>query len=98
MQLPQQVEPCPMCGRYDGDNKDRWEKRESEVSQINLIIAGILFTEKSTIRQREIFLAKYYIGRDSLSLIGEDFGISKNTVKEHLDKATDLLSDLIKSI
>jgi|TARA_R110002153_G_C13030800_1_gene468699 predicted DNA-binding protein YlxM (UPF0122 family) len=92
------IEPCEMCGRYDGDNKEKWEKRENEISQINLILTGILFANKSTKRQEEIFLAKYYIGRENLTVIGDDFNISKSTVKEHLDRATDLISNIIKSI
>jgi|TARA_Y100000310_G_scaffold249715_1_gene255796 predicted DNA-binding protein YlxM (UPF0122 family) len=92
------TEPCPMCGRYDGDLKEKWEKREKEISQINLILAGIHFADKSTKRQLEIFMAKYYHGRESLAQIADDFNISKITVKEHLDNAIDLLSDLIKSL
>jgi len=92
------VEPCPMCGRYDGDNKEKWEKRSVEINKMNLIVAGILFAEKSTTRQKEIFMAKYYLERETLREIADDFNISHMTAKEHLDNATDLLTDIIKHL
>lgn len=93
-----QVEPCPMCGRHDGDNIDKWNKRTNEINKMNLILAGILLAEKSTTRQKEIFMAKYYFKRETLREIADDYNISPMTVKEHLDNATDLLTDIIKSI
>ena len=87
-----------MCGRYDGDLNDKWSRRDKETDKIRLILAGIMFKEKSTLRQCEIFMAKYYHDRGSLSNIADDFNITKQVVKEHLDKATDLLTDLMKSI
>jgi len=94
----QKVEPCPMCGRFDGDSKEKWERREDEIDKINLILAGILFSDKATTRQKEIFMAKYYFSRGSLEQIGDDFDLNKMTVKEHLDKATDLLADTINTL
>tara|TARA_B100000902_G_scaffold245285_1_gene232229 strand:+ start:219 stop:512 length:294 start_codon:yes stop_codon:yes gene_type:complete len=92
------IEPCEMCGRYDGDNKERWEIRKLEVDKINLLLAGVLFVQNATSRQIELFMAKYYIGRESYSDIGRDFGISKQSVAKTIDRSCDIITDIIHKL
>lgn len=92
------IEPCEMCGRYDGDHKERWDIKELENNKMNLLLAGILFAQEATHRQIEIFMAKYYIGRESISDIGRDFGISKQTVAETIDRSCEIITKIIKRL
>ena len=92
------IEPCEMCGRYDGDNKQRWEIRKLEVDKMNLLLAGVLFAQNATSRQIELFMAKYYIGRESYSDIGRDFGISIQAVAEAIDRSCDIITNIISKL
>ena len=92
------IEPCEMCGRYDGDMKEKWQVRKLEVDKMNLLLAGILFAQNATSRQIELFMAKYYIGRESYSDIGRDFGISKQTVAETIDRSCDIITEIINKL
>jgi len=92
------IEPCEMCGRYDGDHKDKWDIKELENDKMNLLLAGILFAQEATHRQIEIFMAKYYIGRESYSDIGRDFGISKQSVAKTIDRSCDIITEIIHKL
>ena len=92
------VEPCEMCGRYDGDHKDKWEIKELENDKMNLLIAGILFAQEATHRQIEIFMAKYYIGRESYTQIGHDFGISRQSVSDAMDRACIAITNILTKV
>ena len=92
------IEPCELCGRHDNDNKERWQVRELEVDKMNLLLAGILFAQNATHRQIEIFMAKYYIGRESYTQIGYDFGISKQSVAKTIDRSCDIITDIIHKL
>ena len=92
------VEPCEMCGRYDGDHKDKWEIKELENDKMNLLIAGILFAQEATHRQIELFMAKYYIGRESYSDIARDFQISKQGVADAIDRSSEIITNIIKRL
>ena len=92
------IEPCEMCGRYDGDHKDKWQVKELESDKMNLLIAGILFAQEATHRQKEIFMAKYYIGRESYTAIAHDFGISRQSVADAMDRACINITNIIKRI
>jgi len=92
------IEPCEMCGRYDGDHKDKWDIKELENDKMNLLLAGILFAQEATHRQIEIFMAKYYIGRESYTAIGHDFGISRQSVADAMDRACINITNIIKRI
>ena len=92
------IEPCELCGRHDNDNKERWQVRELEVDKMNLLLAGILFAQNATHRQIELFMAKYYIGRESYSDIGRDFGIAKQTVAETIDRSCDIITNIINKL
>ena len=87
-----------MCGRYDGDMKEKWQVRKLEVDKMNLLLAGILFAQNATSRQIELFMAKYYIGRDSYSDIGRDFGISKQAVAKAIDRSCDIITEIINKL
>ena len=87
-----------MCGRYDGDMKEKWQVRELEVDKMNLLLAGILFAQNATSRQIELFMAKYYIGRESYSDIGRDFGISKQAVADAIDRSCDIITNIINKL
>ncbi len=87
-----------MCGRYDGDMKEKWQVRKLEVDKMNLLLAGILFAQNATSRQIELFMAKYYIGRDSYSDIGRDFGISKQAVADAIDRSCDIITNIINKL
>ena len=92
------IEPCEMCGRYDGDMKEKWQVRKLEVDKMNLLLAGILFAQNATSRQIEIFMAKYYIGRESYSEIGRDFGISKQSVADAMDRACIAITNILTKV
>ena len=92
------VEPCEMCGRYDGDMKEKWQVRKLEVDKMNLLLAGIQFAQNATHRQIEIFMAKYYIGRESYSEIGRDFGISKQSVADAMDRACIAITNILTKV
>lgn len=92
------IEPCELCGRHDNDNKERWQVRELEVDKMNLLLAGILFSQNATSRQIEIFMAKYYIGRESYSEIGRDFGISKQSVADAMDRACIAITNILEKV
>ena len=92
------VEPCEMCGRYDGDHKDKWDIKELENNKMNLLLAGILFAQEATHRQIELFMAKYYIGRESYDEIGRDFEISKQSVAKTIDRSCDILTNIINKL
>lgn len=92
------IEPCELCGRHDNDNKERWRVRELEVDKMNLLLAGILFSQNATSRQIEIFMAKYYIGRESYSEIGRDFGISKQSVADAMDRACIAITNILEKV
>ena len=87
-----------MCGRYDGDMKEKWQVRKLEVDKMNLLLAGILFAQNATSRQIELFIAKYYIGRESYSDIGRDFGISKQAVADAIDRSCDIITNIINKL
>ena len=87
-----------MCGRYEGDMKEKWQVRKLEVDKMNLLLAGILFAQNATSRQIELFMAKYYIGRDSYSDIGRDFGISKQAVADAIDRSCDIITNIINKL
>ena len=92
------IEPCEMCGRYDGDHKERWDIKELENNKMNLLLAGILFSQNATSRQIEIFMAKYYIGRESYSEIGRDFGISKQSAADAMDRACIAITNILEKV
>ena len=92
------IEPCEMCGRYDGDMKEKWQVRKIEVDKMNLLLAGILFAQNATSRQIELFMSKYYIGRESYSDIGRDFGISKQAVADAIDRSCDIITNIINKL
>lgn len=92
------VEPCELCGRYDGDHKESWRVRELEVDKMNLLLAGILFAQNATSRQIEIFMAKYYIGRESYTQIGHDFGISRQSVADAMDRACIAITNILEKV
>ena len=92
------IEPCEMCGRYDGDMKEKWQVRKLDVHKMNLLLAGILFAQNATSRQIELFMAKYYIGRESYSDIGRDFGISKQAVADAIDRSCDIITNIINKL
>jgi|DEB0MinimDraft_4_1074332.scaffolds.fasta_scaffold14267_6 hypothetical protein len=92
------IEPCEMCGRYDGDHKERWDIKELENNKMNLLLAGILFAQEATHRQIELFMAKYYIGRESYDDIGRDFQISKQSVAKTIDRSCDILTNIINRL
>tara|TARA_R110002020_G_scaffold352987_1_gene565953 strand:- start:7323 stop:7616 length:294 start_codon:yes stop_codon:yes gene_type:complete len=92
------IEPCEMCGRYDGDHKDKWDIKELENNKMNLLLAGILFAQEATHRQIELFMAKYYIGRESYDEIGRDFEISKQSVAKTIDRSCDILTNIINKL
>mgnify|MGYP003646354617 FL=1 len=92
------VKPCELCGRYDGDHKESWRVRELEVDKMNLLLAGILFAQNATSRQIEIFMAKYYIGRESYTQIGHDFGISRQSVADAMDRACIAITNILEKV
>lgn len=92
------IEPCEMCGRYDGDHKERWDIKELENNKMNLLLAGILFAQEATHRQIELFMAKYYIGRESYSDIARDFQISKQGVADAIDRSCEIITNIIKRL
>ena len=92
------VKPCELCGRYDGDHKESWRVRELEVDKMNLLLAGILFAQNATSRQIEIFMAKYYIGRESYTQIGHDFGISRQAVADAMDRACIAITNILEKV
>ena len=65
---------------------------------MNLLLAGILFAQNATSRQIEIFMAKYYIGRESYSEIGRDFGISKQSVADAMDRACIAITNILTKV
>tara|TARA_R110000823_G_scaffold300730_1_gene421563 strand:- start:242 stop:541 length:300 start_codon:yes stop_codon:yes gene_type:complete len=92
------IEPCELCGRHDSDNKERWQVRELEVDKMNLLLTGILFAQNATSRQIEIFMAKYYIGRESYTQIGHDFGISRQSVADAMDRACIAITKILEKV
>ena len=92
------VKPCELCGRADGAHKESWRVRELEVDKMNLLLAGILFAQNATSRQIEIFMAKYYIGRESYTQIGHDFGISRQSVADAMDRACIAITNILEKV
>ena len=82
------IEPCPMCNRYDDDEKEQIELKELESEKMNLLLTGILFASKATDRQKEVFMAHYYMDRQTYVEIADDYGISKQAVADAIDRAT----------
>ena len=65
---------------------------------MNLLLAGILFAQNATSRQIEIFMAKYYIGRGSYTQIGDDFGISRQSVADAMDRACIAITNILEKV
>jgi len=92
------IDPCPMCGRYDGDMQEKLERREWERDRINLVLTGIKLCGDNGLsaRQMDVFMARFYLGMESYEHIANNLGISKATVQTHLDRAMDKVTEIVK--